>query len=1289
MIIYLEDGTPLLMVEVDDTSYAYRSIMTSDEVRLEFALTEHIEMPVGCYILFQGVKYDLLRESNVRIVHNRDYEYVVTFQGPMERAKNYIVHNMVDKRLNFQLIAFPSEHLSMIVGNLNERDGAGTWVVGDCVNGEEVALGYNHTYCLDALSQLASACNTEWEITRPSASTFVVNLHRVEYNRSTPIQLGYGRNQGFVPGVERTGSTGAIEKVWIQGGERNISLDKYGASVLHLPQNRTVSFDGVHEKFSGEVGYSASSAVSMVTDADGYSVRLANAPVNATEGSLDLTTIYPKRVGVVSGVRFEYQGWYYTYSELIAAFPALTDEDWDSIQVDIFDSTIPSNLDYSQCLLDTGQPFIVAFQTGSMTGREFDAAFAKDSETKTRTVDGVVQTVTKPANRFELVKANIDGVNMPKRNFLPSNGDNYIIYNCYMPDAYIRNDSTHSGAEWDALRAACSYLYENKDFKRTYKGSIDGLFAKRNWSTLGTRLIPGSYISFSHPQVQPQPIETRIIGIRQYINDPESPEIEISNETISVGVASRIDTLHNNEASLEYGIKTATRYARRGFREAKETAQMLVAAALTNFSGAISPIVVQTMQALVGDESLQYFFVRSLTNMEVVDCPLSYDPVTKKLTSPSTSYIRHYTLGRENNIAPASGDYNDYMRWAIYPYDSGTLADAEKKYYVYVKVSKTDNTSSPYYQKGEFLLSETAIKMNSDPDYWHLLLGILNSENEGDRSFVTMYGFTEILPGRITTEKIVSSSGQSYWDMVNEAFRLGDRLSYDPTNGLILNNTFVQTGGGAVRLGAYCGTYQNDRYYSYGDQVSWTDNGVTMTYTYINPTRDMGHAPSYTSYWQISAQGRNGTNGNNGKGVDSITTSYQWSSDGTNHPTGGTWTSTPDTSHTVAAIYLWTKYTYTYTDNTTEDVYSVAREGQNGSPGTSANMPYKDIFDYEELYHGNPQQTDWVYHLGTKRYYIARTDAPNGTNGFNHVEPGVTQGWESYWDTFGANFDTIATDTILAVRGVFENAQIRVLKTAGDSSSRIVASGNTLEMYSGADNQRLVVHGNDMQDVSSNPPSGRINTGTVEQRQLTAEEINNGSTFQTYSDVIYINDYEVESPSNVLRIPDVYVRIRCNQFTGGAANITVRGRFTLNGVAISNGFTLTVPDDGREYGVWMSGVNIALSMGTAYYVALSFDCDCYGYETTGNAIFSINNDAANWDMVYTTQKTEIAANGFRVMFTSDDILQAVKRNNNIEFLIQAQNYGMKVDASGIYLRVGTSTYRQVILGTDNQTLKLQ
>lgn len=861
MIIYNPNGTPIIDIEVDDTSFCLQSIMDSDDVQLEFSLTEHVELPIGAYVEFQGNRYELLKDENVTINHSRDLSYKVLLSGPIGRAKNYIIHNPIDHRLKYDLIAKPADHLAMIVANLNERDGAGVWAVGACIEKNEVAISYNHTYCIDGLKQLADQCKTEFEITRRTATTFAVNLRKVEYYKDSPLALGYGYEKGFLPGISREESSEALEKVWIEGGDKNISLKEYGASILHLPKSLVFSFDG--EKFEGETGYDSEKGVSMVTDADGYSVKLATAAVNATEGSLDVTSIYPSRTGLVKGLRFEYKKWYYTYEELIAAFPALTDEDWDAVQVDIIDSTIPADLDYSACLLPNGSPLLLTFQSGPLAGREFDVTFCKAAKTDTRVTEQGTQSVTRPANRFELKKADHDGISMPTRNFLPTAENEYIITNCYLPQAYISDPATFSGAEYDALREAAVYLYENKDKKRSYRGEIDSLFAKRNWLNVSSHLRLGAYISFSHPDVQPTPIAVRITSLKQFINKPEKPQIEISNGIVSLGKSTQIDELKNKEAHVEAATSSAVRVARRGFSDAKETARMLIDAALEGFDPEITPVAIQTMQLLAGDESLQFKFWTSRACTTPVSAPVTFNPSDKRVHYEACC-LQHMTLGI-SDMAP-SHELSEYKIWNMSAGESAVLVDPEKKYYAYAKVDAANDGQS--HLSGQFVLSETAIPMRSVDGYYHLLVGILASEKEGDRSFANMFGFTEITPGQVLTDVIRSADGSVIFDLLQKSFNLGDKLKYN-VNGsgqMVLDGAFVQTGSGEISaVGAYCGEFDNDRIYRLGDEVWKKVNEVVSTYRYVNSVPSKGHDVTDLSYWIYVAEGVKGEKGADGQ----------------------------------------------------------------------------------------------------------------------------------------------------------------------------------------------------------------------------------------------------------------------------------------------------------------------------------------------------------------------------------------------------------------------------------------
>ncbi|MEG1644188.1 MAG: hypothetical protein RR293_08610, partial [Bacteroidales bacterium] len=289
------------------------------------------------------------------------------------------------------------------------------------------------------------------------------------------------------------------------------------------------------------------------------------------------------------------------------------------------------------------------------------------------------------------------------------------------------------------------------------------------WANIGGRIKLVGYVLFSDTHFQPYGIEIRIIGIKDYINNPHSPEIELSNSTVGGSITSDLRKADNNEVLTDHQYKDSLQFTKRRWRDAQETMTMISEAMIGNFANSVNPVTVQTMAMLVGDESLQFQFVRSLTDHTQVTHNVAYDKATKTLHFPEGT-IKHYTLGID--AISSSHKPEDYKVWELRAVDK--LPAHDKKYFVYAKVSATS-------QIGEFYISETAIKMDSCPEYYYLLMGVLNSEYNGERSYVTLYGYTEILPGRITTDRIVSSDLNTYFDLLNG--EIGGKIKFVSSGG--------------------------------------------------------------------------------------------------------------------------------------------------------------------------------------------------------------------------------------------------------------------------------------------------------------------------------------------------------------------------------------------------------------------------------------------------------------------------------------------------------------------------
>lgn len=825
MILYKPNGTTLAEITVDDNSYRHRAIMGDNTLTLYFSLPEHLEIPIGTYTNFQGTRYTLIRPEALKMKHSRCFEYTVTMEGADAKAKRWKFRNPVDGRLKFPLTATPREHLQMFVDNMNERDSG--WSIGSCIEGVEQLISYNHNYCLEALQLMAQQFDTEYEI-----SGKVVSLRKVEYNKNNPLALSYGKGNGFKSGVGRSNSGDSlpVEILYVQGGTDNINPTVYGSPELLLPKGQTLGYDG--NVFSDQAGYVTSKGRTYTASQDGLSIQRSDKPLDSyAEDSLDCSTICPKRVGTISSV--------------VAV-------DTDKHFYDIIDSSIPFSLDYNNYLI-AGETMTVIFQSGMLAGREFEAKYIhepilnRDSE------------IVKAGRRFEIVPQDIDGQTMPSETFKPVAGNTYAVFHCALPDAYVRDDASKSGASWDMFREAIRYMYEHEEQQFTFKGELDGIWAKQDWENIGSRIVLGGYIEFSDDRFQPDGVLVRIVGIKDYINNPHSPIIELSNQTITGGFSSALKELENEEVTTDQKISSAVQFTKRRYRDALETISALKDAML-DFSEGINPVTVQTMAMLVGDESLQFRFVNSKVNPQPVNHAVTYDQATKVLSCES-GILQHMTLGIDT--LASSHAASEYKFWDMSAFESAYLGDdlARNKYYLYAKVSKTAQT-------GVFVLSQTAIAMDSVTGYYHLLVGILNSEYEGARSFVSLYGFTEVLPGRITTDKIVSSEGTTFWDLLQNIVSWGGKLTFNAqgNNELILKGPLIQTGSGeTTEVGAWCGEWSATRTYALGDEVWANVDGNVSSYRYINSVPSIGHAVTEDNYWEVFAKGIKGDKGQDGR----------------------------------------------------------------------------------------------------------------------------------------------------------------------------------------------------------------------------------------------------------------------------------------------------------------------------------------------------------------------------------------------------------------------------------------
>ena len=464
-----------------------------------------------------------------------------------------------------------------------------------------------------------------------------------------------------------------------------------------------------------------------VVSADGQSLSVSGLSTDGRkEDSFDGTNIYPQRVGVVSSVVVTPNGNY-----------------------DIVDKDNP--VDYSQYRI-AGEKATITFQTGRLAGRTFDIAQDKD-----------VLKYDHATKRFQLVSVEEDGMKLPEpKVFYPAVGDKYAVFGVRLPDEYITK------AETELLNASVRYFHEALQPKVTYKAELDGLYAQKNWGALAPKLAIGAYVRLVDTSLDIDD-HVRITAIRTKLSQQYKPQITLSNEVQAPSLAVSLGTLEAEGVQQKEEVQAVRREVARSYQQAMSLADGIADEVRASFGDSISPVTARTMQLMVGDKSLQFVFVASPTATGAVTHNVRWDE-SRGILHADRGYLRHMTLGI--NTLSAEHKPSEYKTWTLPAYDYAVRTD-QKTIHLYAKVELNG-------ANGVFFASDTAKAMEAEAGYYYLYLGMLSQAP--NRAFTTLYGYTEVLPSQIRTERIASADGSTSINL-NTGEIVSDKISFRHPDG--------------------------------------------------------------------------------------------------------------------------------------------------------------------------------------------------------------------------------------------------------------------------------------------------------------------------------------------------------------------------------------------------------------------------------------------------------------------------------------------------------------------------
>ncbi len=446
-------------------------------------------MEVGSYVIFENEKYILRTVNNFTKLHSRSWKYTLKLEAHNADLSGvkYKFFAGTDKKfkLKFPLTMKPFGFVKLLVDNLNLADGG--WLLGNIIDADEQTLLFDDESCIDALVKIAGTFNTEFEIENKT-----IHLRKVERLNSTALPLAYGRNNGLKPGVRQKGTDKSrpVNRLYIIGTERNIDSEKYGNPTLLLPKSTEISYMGV----------------TYVTDSEGIYIERKNLTGARIESSLNLTHIYPNRVGTVSNV--------FTV-------------DIEKHFYDIEDNTIPADLDYTEYLIP-GQKMQLVFQTGVLAGIEFKVNYRHDTK------------------RFELVPKEEYGLIYPKSPDLPAIGDKYAIFKVQLPNSYLVSASNKM------LSEAAKALWEGEQEQKIVTGTLDDVFASKNRDSIKNKIRIGQLVSLSDTDFMPEPVLLRIISVKEYLNNSKAPFVELANRVELRSFSQTLASMKSDARSQAY-----------------------------------------------------------------------------------------------------------------------------------------------------------------------------------------------------------------------------------------------------------------------------------------------------------------------------------------------------------------------------------------------------------------------------------------------------------------------------------------------------------------------------------------------------------------------------------------------------------------------------------------------------------------------------------------------------------------------------------------------------------------
>ena len=310
-------------------------------------------------------------------------------------------------------------------------------------------------------------------------------------------------------------------------------------------------------------------------------------------------------------------------------------------------------------------------------------------------------------------------------------GDKFILTGLRMPQSYIDK------ASQQLLEESQAWLDEHCEKRVQLRGKCDEVVFRLQNLFIACGQMVGVYSEQLNIDR-----EIRVTRVKRYIENDNKPsyryELTLSDFLESNGFKDMVDNVNKVPEEIEDKVKPVREYTKRSWGDVMATLGMMFDPEGDYFTELIKPLAIHTAQLIVGTNSQQMDLV-GVKFIPNADNDANYFRNT-------AGKLVHFTISdtvREWTIPAASYRLNNSLA-----------------YYVYAKCPKDGSNGSIY-------ITDRQIKLEDETGYYHFWVGVLNTPEDGVRSWLPNYGYTEVAGQTITTGLIKDKLARLIIDLVN------------------------------------------------------------------------------------------------------------------------------------------------------------------------------------------------------------------------------------------------------------------------------------------------------------------------------------------------------------------------------------------------------------------------------------------------------------------------------------------------------------------------------------------